>query len=435
MRNIVFVLFLKNRFKNKSENRWFYCARNVRKSRDGEDTQRSKNLYDAVFRFECVLLLFGSLLLVAPISLAAPPKQIIVGPEDTVYGIAYNHGIPTRSLIAANNLKPPYVLKQGQTLIIPSPNEHIVGDHETLQSIADDYGIKADILAQENSIPSPFFVKPGDKLLIPYRDTESLAEALKPPTEEISTAPLAPLPLVKSIPAPSKLNAPIASAEAKTPEPLAPLPDELAEELAREKETGLPQTSSDKGKSKPELMGNLAKGKDKASQESLEPLDLPKAAPITAEKDEGKPEKKAKKEEKVVEKKEEKKNEKATGKADFIWPADGKVISKFSPGGKNDGINIKVSEGTPIKAAADGEVVYAGNELKAFGNLLLLKHKDGWMTAYAHNSTLLVHKGEKVTQGQTIAKSGQTGDVNEPQLHFEVRKGKQPVDPLTKLKS
>ncbi|HCC25523.1 MAG TPA: hypothetical protein DEP85_08485, partial [Holosporales bacterium] len=159
-----------------------------------------------------------------------------------------------------------------------------------------------------------------------------------------------------------------------------------------------------------------------------------------AEKKDKKPVAKAeKKKEKKVTKKSE--TEKKTSKeVAFDWPVKGEVISSFSPGDKNDGINIKVPEGTPVKAAADGTVMYAGNELKGFGNLLLIKHRDGWVTAYAHNSDLLVKKGDKVVQGQAIAKSGtpdaiKKGDVPEPQLHFEIRKVKQPVDPLTKLKS
>src|SRR6202000_2774568 len=87
-------------------------------------------------------------------------------------------------------------------------------------------------------------------------------------------------------------------------------------------------------------------------------------------------------------------------------------------------------EGTPIKAAEDGQVTYAGNELKGYGNLILVKHPNGYVTAYAHASELLVKRGDTIKRGQVIAKSGQTGDVGSPQLHFEIRKGSAPVDPL-----
>lgn len=120
----------------------------------------------------------------------------------------------------------------------------------------------------------------------------------------------------------------------------------------------------------------------------------------------------------------------------FAWPVKGTVISKFGTIGKgrnNDGINIKASKGTAVKAADKGTVVYSGNELKGFGNLILIRHSDGWITAYAHNQKLLVKKGQKVVRGEKIATVGDTGGVNEPQLHFEVRAGKKTVNPLTYL--
>jgi murein DD-endopeptidase MepM/ murein hydrolase activator NlpD len=125
------------------------------------------------------------------------------------------------------------------------------------------------------------------------------------------------------------------------------------------------------------------------------------------------------------------------GKLDsFRWPVRGRVIAGFGPkpnGLQNDGINLAVPEGTPIKAAEDGVVAYAGNELKGYGNLVLLRHSNGFVTAYAHASEILVKKGDVVKRGQTIAKSGQTGSVTAPQLHFEIRKGSTPVDPAQYL--
>jgi murein DD-endopeptidase MepM/ murein hydrolase activator NlpD len=120
----------------------------------------------------------------------------------------------------------------------------------------------------------------------------------------------------------------------------------------------------------------------------------------------------------------------------FRWPARGRVIQAFGPktqGGQNDGINVAVPEGTPIKSAEDGVVAYAGNELKGYGNLVLIRHSNGFVTAYAHASELTVKKGEPVKRGQVIGKSGATGNVSSPQLHFEVRKGATPVDPMQYL--
>ena len=117
----------------------------------------------------------------------------------------------------------------------------------------------------------------------------------------------------------------------------------------------------------------------------------------------------------------------------FVWPVEGDIVAKFGPAGKglhNDGINIAVKRGVPVRAAENGVVAYSGNELQGFGNLLLIKHADGWMSAYAHNEQLLVERGERVQRGQEISRAGQTGSVRSPQLHFELRRGTRAVDPL-----
>ncbi len=120
----------------------------------------------------------------------------------------------------------------------------------------------------------------------------------------------------------------------------------------------------------------------------------------------------------------------------FRWPVRGRVISTFGekPNGvRNEGINIAVPEGADVHAASDGVVAYAGNELKGYGNLVLIRHRDGWVTAYAHNKELFVKRGDRVRRGQVIAKAGSTGSVKTPQLHFELRKGASAVDPLKYL--
>lgn len=121
----------------------------------------------------------------------------------------------------------------------------------------------------------------------------------------------------------------------------------------------------------------------------------------------------------------------STGKG-FVWPVQGRVLSHFGAKEKglhNDGINIAAPEGSPVQAAENGVVAYAGNELRGFGNLLLIKHANGYVTAYAHNATLLVQRGDRIKKGQPIATVGSTGNVNKPQLHFELRKGKKAIDP------
>ncbi len=123
-------------------------------------------------------------------------------------------------------------------------------------------------------------------------------------------------------------------------------------------------------------------------------------------------------------------------KAEFRWPARGRIISGFgSKGGNGDGIAIAVPEGTPVKAAEGGTVAYAGEELKGYGKLVLVRHDNGYVSAYAHNGELNVKRGDKVSRGQTIARSGSTGNVTSPQLHFELRKGSTPVDPTKYLEN
>ncbi len=117
----------------------------------------------------------------------------------------------------------------------------------------------------------------------------------------------------------------------------------------------------------------------------------------------------------------------ASASPEFRWPARGRIIHGFNG---NDGIDIALPEGTPVKAAEAGVVAYAGNELKGYGNLVLIRHPDGFVTAYANNGEIDVKRGEMVKRGQVIAKSGQTGNATSPQLHFEVRKGAKPVDPV-----
>ena len=126
------------------------------------------------------------------------------------------------------------------------------------------------------------------------------------------------------------------------------------------------------------------------------------------------------------------------GSDGFRWPATGRIITGFGPqadGGRNDGINLAVPAGTPVQAAEAGSVIYAGNELEGFGNLVLVQHEDDWVSAYAHAETLKVARGDRVKRGQVVATAGTTGSVDTPQLHFELRKRSKPVDPLPHLAS
>ena len=117
----------------------------------------------------------------------------------------------------------------------------------------------------------------------------------------------------------------------------------------------------------------------------------------------------------------------------FSWPVDGRILSGFGPkpGGRfNDGVNLKASQGAAVRSAGDGTVAYAGDAIPGFGNLILITHANGYVTAYGHNEALLVARGKKVGRGEVIARAGMTGAVTEPQVHFEIRKNRTPVDPV-----
>jgi murein DD-endopeptidase MepM/ murein hydrolase activator NlpD len=121
------------------------------------------------------------------------------------------------------------------------------------------------------------------------------------------------------------------------------------------------------------------------------------------------------------------------GAPGFRWPVRGRIVNNFGArvnGSPSDGIDLAVPEGTQVRAADDGVVAYAGNELKGYGNLVLVRHSNGFVTAYANGSELLVKRNDQVHKGQVILKSGQTGNAASPQLHFEIRKNSAPVDPM-----
>lgn len=126
------------------------------------------------------------------------------------------------------------------------------------------------------------------------------------------------------------------------------------------------------------------------------------------------------------------------GSTKLRWPVAGKIISGFGPrpdGTHNDGVNLAAPMGTDVHAAENGVVAYAGDELKGYGNLVLIRHDNGWVTAYAHADEILVKRGDRIKRGQVIAKAGRTGQVDQPQVHFELRQGQKPVDPAPFMES
>jgi murein DD-endopeptidase MepM/ murein hydrolase activator NlpD len=313
---------------------------------------------------------------------AAHPKgtTIIVGTSDTLEVLAQRYHVTSAAILAANGYKGPRVLSPGQSLIIPPASA-------AAAAVA-----PAPVAPAPASKPAPVavaappivhVVNPGDTLAsIARRNHISVAELARANNLE----PTAPLKLG------TKLSVPAKTAAA-APAPMAP--------LATQPVATLPAPG----------MKMAAAGQPQSAR-------LAQASPAPEENGTETPVK----------------SSEATGALPtFRWPVRGKVITGYGArtnGKSNDGINLAVPEGTPVKAAEDGVVAYSGNELKGYGNLVLIRHSNGYVTAYAHASELLVKRGDTIKRGQVIAKSGQSGEVGSPQLHFEIRKGSSQVDPL-----
>lgn len=276
-----------------------------------------------------------------------------------------------------------------------------LGQGETVTTISNRYGVPASAILQANNLQNANGVGAGQQLVIPVYSATSRSAAL---------APVASSPVARPTPSRSVAMAEPASTIAKPrmqlvpgaqPKAVQPLPETRTASIAP-KSAPAAEARSFTAAAKPVAAAPQPNDNVKTAALKVDP------APAVAE---------------------------ANGPA-FRWPVRGRVISGFgskSSGVSNDGINLAVPEGTEVKASDDGVVAYAGSDLKDFGNLVLIRHSNGWVTAYAHNSALTVKRGETVRRGQIIAKSGATGRVSSPQLHFEVRQGSKSVDPMEHL--
>jgi murein DD-endopeptidase MepM/ murein hydrolase activator NlpD len=273
---------------------------------------------------------------------------------------------------------------------------HVVKSGDTLSGLAERYGVGMAALAQANGLAPPYRIMVGQRLRIPDA---------------------APAPAVAARPAERAVAPPSSVAVAALPPPAPSRPAVAAPPPARQAPT--PPVAANGPAPRETVVATLpplqgaAPAPPAAAQEERGP---PAVAAETAAADPSEPS--------------------SPGSGRFLWPVEGKVVVGFGPqpgGLHNDGINIAAPRGTPVHAADVGTVAYAGNELGGFGNLLLIKHADGWITAYAHNDEILVKVGERVRRGQVVARVGSTGSANSPQLHFEVRRGERPVDPTALL--
>jgi murein DD-endopeptidase MepM/ murein hydrolase activator NlpD len=327
--------------------------------------------------------------------------------------------VAPRSIAATNGLS-----RDGGTTII-------VGSSDTLETLSRRYNVSSAAILQANGYKGPRALSPGQQLIIP-RATAAAAAApalAVPASKPVAAAPVAGPASVHFV----NHGDTLMSIAHRNHVPVA--------ELA--KANGLPSNAKLKLGMKINVPGArtaAASAPAAAAPAAVAAAPVAVAAPVPATKiAAAEPAQKARlaqatttPEEAVPE--QPVKAADATGALPtFRWPVRGRVITTYGAktnGKQNDGINVAVPEGTPVKAAEDGVVAYSGNELKGYGNLILVRHSNGYVTAYAHASELMVKRGETIKRGQIIAKSGQSGEVGSPQLHFEIRKGSSPVDPL-----
>jgi murein DD-endopeptidase MepM/ murein hydrolase activator NlpD len=335
-----------------------------------------------------------------------PGETIEVRSGDTVFGLARRHGVTVNALMAANNMTNSQ-LRVGQRLQLPNggarsaatvaasepsrrsqapsvavnanppanwSGSYTVKSGDSLYRIARQHNIKVAELQSANGITNPMQLKPGLTLHVPG-DGGVAAGASKP--------------------------ASVAAAEAASP--------------------SMPETTAPRAIQSTTQPTLLNGSRQVAALDEGRVTDAPASAPAATQK----PTQTAAAATAVP-----------ASMSKLRWPAKGKVLSGFgqrSDGTHNDGVNIAVPQGTEVHAAEEGEVAYAGSELKGYGNLVLIRHDNGWVTAYAHNDTLLVKRGDKVRRGDVVAKAGSSGQVDQPQVHFELRQGSKPIDPLPYL--
>jgi murein DD-endopeptidase MepM/ murein hydrolase activator NlpD len=300
---------------------------------------------------------------------------ITLRPGQTLEMVAREHGVPVAAIMQANNISNPAAIYPGERLVIPRNRSQVAAAAPQMHAAAS----RASAPRGKVAAPAVVHVVKGGQTL------DSIARIYHKPVTQIARA--------NNLSVGAKLKA----------------GDRITIPELKEASQATP--------ARVEASASPARG-TVVMADASQSAHVVGSAPVTSSQD-------------TV-----KNAEPAGSLPGFRWPVRGRVIAAFGPkpnGVQNDGINLAVPEGTPIKAAEDGVVAYAGSELKGYGNLVLVRHSNGFVTAYAHASDILVKRGETVKRGQVIAHAGQTGTVTSPQLHFEIRKGATPVDPAQYL--
>lgn len=378
---------------------------------------------------------------------------IEVRPGDTLYGLSRRHGVSVNALMSANGLRSSN-LRVGQRLTLPSgagggavaheaprvaalaqqqssahapsdwTNSYTVQPGDSLYAIARQNGISLADLERHNGISDSRRVMPGTVLRLPGGNSadEPMQVAEAPPAYEPPSASHVP-----PVHQPSRTieTRPVQTEEHR----LTPMSQQQRSAEARNP-TGTVRLGDQRASTaqQPTILngrdlngaGNTPSAQPEPPPQRVAAVETPGSAsdavsPAAAQA-----------------------SGSVAGSSKLRWPVVGKVVGGFGPrpdGTHNDGVNLAAPMGTDVHAAESGVVAYAGDELKGYGNLVLVRHDNGWVTAYAHADEILVKRGDRIRRGQVIAKVGRTGQVDQPQLHFELRQGQKPVDPSPFMES
>ncbi|MEO8927237.1 MAG: LysM peptidoglycan-binding domain-containing M23 family metallopeptidase [Caulobacteraceae bacterium] len=331
--------------------------------------------------------------------------------HDHLDAIARDLQTTRKVLVDANHLKSPYDLQPGQHLKAPVAKAYVIASGDTMSAVAKRFGVSPGELADLNDLPVRGRLRGGDKLALPANFNDHGHAKL--PTVMVAEA----VPIARPVASTPVYRPPVQSYPvAGEGRPYVPSPGALAaaQRLAVARSYGPPTYVP----GRPSPNAGIVAAPPSRAYAYTPPAATP-AMPALSQTA-------------VAQ----------AGKGRFIWPVRGAILSPFGVmgvGRRNDGVDVKSPQGTVVVAAAAGNVVYAGDQVPGFGNLVLVKHADGWVTAYAHLDKVSVQMRQSVTQGQELGQVGQTGGVAEPQLHFEVRYAPtpadkaRPVDPLLVL--
>ncbi len=310
-------------------------------------------------------------------------NEMVARAGDNVAEIAKNANLNIADVLSMNGLVGAGALRPGQVLTTPLPKEVVVLEGDTVDSISRALGIDQKTFVTMNNLEYPYMLTRGQVLRVPQgfstqpqgNDNQSFDTAYIPPVQ--NDMPVA--------------SSPITTTQSTGGQTI----HSSASGTIVEEDLSPPPNAKVATTPPPKQMASLTP--PPTTSKPLSKIDpLPSSAPR------------------------------------FSWPLNGSVLSDYGPkadGQRNDGINIGAPQGTSVRAAAMGDVVYVGDNVAGFGNLILIKHGGGYATAYGHVQSPLVKRGDRVAAGQAIAQVGKTGNVGTPQLHFEVRKGTQPVNP------